>query len=185
MHLAKELNLQLDELNRLCRFGAYVPEHIEQMLSRANRIAFAGIGKSHHIAQLTACMFASLGIPAIALDGPSIVHGDAGFIKQGDAIVFLSKSGNTTELIDAAQCIRQLGIDIVLLTQNFEYATVWNTISLVWVPIGGTIEINGYSPTTSSLVFVAVLNALACKMQKFSKAEFLLRHPGGAIGKQH
>lgn len=161
--------------------------HINTMC-RDERLAFAGIGKSHHVAQLAACTFASLGIPSLQLDTAHIVHGDSGFIRGSDTVIFISKSGRTTEMLDAMRCIKRTSpcAHIYLLTCAQEHElhgeADLHDVNIVSLPFGSVQELNGYSPTTSTVAFVAYLMQLAHECQVFDECEFRAHHPGGTIG---
>lgn len=154
---------------------------IKLCVKQGGRIAFCGIGKSHHVAQVTADMFASLGIPALALNGASITHGDSGYVSKADLIVYLTKSGKTAELIAASQCLFATcePIQLAITQTNANDTAMPNVIIYNFGPIE---ELNGYSPTVSTLRFIAITNAIAMQCQVFTKAEFIKHHPGGAIG---
>lgn len=163
--------------------------HRQNSLVFANRLAVAGIGKSHHVAQLASCTFASLGIPSIQLDTAHIVHGDSGFIMPGDAILFISKSGSTSETIQAMHCLRNIdpSVTLFLLTCcpiSCIHSDICDMANVIDLPKPCGEELNGYSPTTSTLSFIAYLNTLATLCQSFTKHDFAKHHPGGALGTQ-
>jgi arabinose-5-phosphate isomerase len=58
-----------------------------------------GIGKSGHIAQKIAATFSSLGLPSFFLHPTEAMHGDLGRVSKSDAVVLISKSGTTEELL--------------------------------------------------------------------------------------
>lgn len=153
-----------------------------------NRLAVAGVGKSHHLAQLASCTFASLGIPSLQLDTAHIVHGDSGFIGPEDAVLFISKSGKTGEMLNAIQCLIDLGVVNLFLLTCAEQDTLPPIIQLyvnvIKLPAECGRELNSYSPTTSSLSALAYLNAIAIKQQVFSQKEFARHHPGGDLGRR-
>jgi arabinose-5-phosphate isomerase len=45
-------------------------------------------------------------VPALFLDASHALHGDLGSICPGDAVIFLSRSGNTAEMVRTASVIR-------------------------------------------------------------------------------
>ena len=64
------------------------------------RIIVTGVGKSGHVARKIAATLASTGTTAQFVHPVEASHGDLGMIGPGDAILALSNSGETTELLD-------------------------------------------------------------------------------------
>lgn len=162
---------------------------IAYIKAKPGRLAIAGIGKSHHVAQLAAATFASVGIPSLQLDTAHITHGDAGFVMPGDAVLYISKSGRTSEMLNAIKCLANTTKpnQFLLTCTGFEQlpSIVQDFCSeVITLPTICGHEMNGYSPTTSTLSFVSFLNALAMVCQTFTREQFAQHHPGGALGEE-
>ncbi|MEY5013175.1 MAG: hypothetical protein RLY69_890, partial [Verrucomicrobiota bacterium] len=71
-----------------------------ETLGRRGKIVVVGVGKSGNIGQKIAATFNSTGATAVVLDSQNALHGDLGLINDGDAVLALSYSGETRELLD-------------------------------------------------------------------------------------
>src|SRR5687768_1657542 len=67
-------------------------------LNCKGRIIVIGMGKSGHIGKKIAATFASTGSPAFFVHPGEAKHGDIGMITKDDAILAISKSGETEEI---------------------------------------------------------------------------------------
>jgi len=157
----------------------------ELLLSEASLI-FCGVGKSGIIAQKCAATFTSLGLPSFYLHPTEALHGDLGRVRSTDAIVLLSKSGTTEELLKL--------IPFLICKKDRRIGLIGASSS----PIGDqcgivfdcTVEkeacINNQAPTTSSTVALAMGDAMAVLLESLtglSKEGFAVNHPGGILGK--
>ena len=64
------------------------------------RIIVTGIGKSAIIGMKIVATLNSTGSPAIFMHASEALHGDLGVIQKNDAVILISKSGNTGEIKD-------------------------------------------------------------------------------------
>ena len=74
------------------------------------RIVVTGMGKSGHIGSKIAATLASTGTPAYYVHPTEASHGDLGMIGEQDAVLALSKSGETKELGDLIAYCRRFGV---------------------------------------------------------------------------
>ena len=58
----------------------------------------------------------SMGLDACFLHTNSAVHGDMGIVKDGDLVIILTKSGETSESIYLARLLKERKIRMWLLT---------------------------------------------------------------------
>ena len=85
-------------------------------VARKNRIIVTGIGKSGIIARKIAATLRSTGTPAHYLHPADAVHGDLGMLSRGDAVIALSASGETEELLRLLPLLKRLADNLVTLT---------------------------------------------------------------------
>ena len=71
---------------------------IDRLASCKGRIVISGIGKSAIIAQKIVATLNSTGSPSIFLHAADAIHGDLGMVQQDDAVVIISKSGESPEI---------------------------------------------------------------------------------------
>ncbi len=149
------------------------------------RLIVCGVGKSGHVGKKIAASLASTGTPSFFVHGTEASHGDLGMIQPGDAVLMITASGGTAELVDTASYCRGRGIPLVLITRNPDsrigrYADI--ILRLPQVPEACTI---GMAPTTSSTATLAIGDAITVALMSragFGKADFGRYHPGGKLG---
>jgi arabinose-5-phosphate isomerase len=157
----------------------------ELLLSEASLI-FCGVGKSGIIAQKCAATFTSLGLPSFYLHPTEALHGDLGRVRATDAIVFLSKSGTTEELLKLIPfliCKKDRRIGLIGAASS----PIGDQCGIVFdCSVEKEACINNQAPTTSSTVALAMGDAMAVLLESLtglSKEGFAVNHPGGILGK--
>lgn len=151
------------------------------------RIVVTGMGKSGHIGRKIAATLASTGAPAFFVHPGEASHGDLGMVIQGDAILALSNSGETSELSDFIGYSRRFSIPLISITSRKESALSQAAdVSLV-LPKAKEACPLGLAPTTSTTMTLGLGDALAVALlerRKFSADDFQKFHPGGSLGTQ-
>ena len=71
----------------------------QHLLKCEGKIIVMGMGKSGHIGRKIAATFASTGSPAFFIHPGEARHGDMGMITVKDALLVLSNSGETEEIL--------------------------------------------------------------------------------------
>ena len=74
-------------------------ELMKDSLESGGKLIVTGIGKSGKIGEKIAATFSSTGSMAVFLHPTEGVHGDLGLVAKGDAVLLMSYSGNTEELL--------------------------------------------------------------------------------------
>ncbi|MDP4917847.1 MAG: SIS domain-containing protein, partial [Haliea sp.] len=90
----------------------------ELLLGVRGRVIVTGMGKSGHIASKIAATLASTGTPAFYVHPAEASHGDIGMITLDDAVIALSNSGRSPEVITLLPLLKRLGIPLVSMTGN-------------------------------------------------------------------
>jgi arabinose-5-phosphate isomerase len=160
-------------------------ELMQQALSRGNKIVIAGVGKSGKIGQKIAATFCSTGSLAVYLHPTEGLHGDLGLVQAGDAVLALSYTGNTEELVRLIPSFKSLKVPVIALCGNrqsklAQQADVW---------IDGFVEQeacpHNLAPTSSTTLALALGDALALALMQwrgFDAQAFAQNHPGGSLG---
>jgi len=166
-----------------------IDEDFEKMVtslsSLKGHLITTGVGKSGNIAQKLASTFASTGTPSFFIHPADSSHGDLGMITRDDAILALSVSGNTIEMINILNYAYSHQIPIIGFTSNSNSILYEKSTFKILFPKykeAGTLNL---APSTSSTAMLAVGDALALTMSKsknFTKEDFKKYHPGGALG---
>ena len=149
------------------------------------RVIVTGMGKSGHVGRKIAATLASTGTPAFFVHPGEASHGDLGMVTAGDAILALSWSGETVELRDLVAFSRRFGVGLVAITSAGESALGKAADVVLHLPRAEEACPNGLAPTTSTLMQLAIGDALAIALLEergFTAADFRVFHPGGKLG---
>lgn len=142
------------------------------VLAPATTIWCVGLGKSGIVAQKLSATLSSFGRAAHALHPVDALHGDAGAMGAGDAIVAISASGHTAEVL---RFLRGMPLPIVAVTDPQSPLAALATATL---DARVETEAGGDAPVTSFLVASALADALALQLRDDGR----LLHPGGFVG---
>ena len=149
------------------------------------RLIVSGMGKSGHIARKIAATFASTGTPAFFVHAADASHGDLGMITTDDVMLVLSWSGETEELKSLIDYSRRFGIALIAVTVNAE-STLGKAADIVLaLPQAREACPHNLAPTTSSLMQLALGDALAIALLEsrgFTPVDFGVFHPRGKLG---
>jgi len=158
---------------------------IRTVQEKNGRLIVTGMGKSGHIGRKIAATLASTGTPAYFVHPGEASHGDLGMIRDEDAVLALSWSGEAPELSDiCSYCIR-FSIPLVAITSGEDSALGRAATLPLVLPRQPEACPNGLAPTTSTTMQLAMGDALAVallSMKGFSAQDFRRFHPGGKLG---
>lgn len=149
-------------------------------------LVFCGVGKSGLIAQKIAATFSSLGLNSWFLHPTEALHGDIGRVKSKDAIVFISKSGTTEEIIKMFPYLNLPKDNLIAMCGNPNSEIVKKCSLFLDCSIEQEAGLNNLAPTTSSTLTLAMGDAMAVLYEHWiglSKESFAKNHPGGLLGK--
>ena len=169
------------------RIDARFEKACELLLACKGRIVVTGMGKSGHIANKIAATFSSTGSPAFFMHPGEASHGDLGMITRQDAVVAISHSGNTHEIVTILPLLKRLEVPLITLTGNVESLLAKSADVNLDVSIKQEACPLGLAPTTSTTVSLVMGDALAIALLQargFSAEDFALSHPGGTLGKK-
>ena len=151
----------------------------------SGRVIVSGMGKSGHIGQKIAATLSSTGTPAFFVHPGEASHGDLGMITSEDAVIALSWSGETAELANLLTYARRFAVPIVAITSRPESSLARAAQHALILPQATEACPHGLAPTTSSLMQLAIGDALAIALLEgkgFSAQDFKVFHPGGQLG---
>lgn len=151
------------------------------------KLLMVAIGKGGYVGQKMSASFASMGIPSFYIHATELFHGDFGRIETDDVIILLSHSGETEEVVKAAEVLKERGNKLIAITKSDK--TSLAKLADVSLLYGEFIEADhlNMAPTSSSTVMLAVgdaLMVLVSKMISYSAKDFKKNHPGGSLGKK-
>ena len=157
------------------------------ILQIKGKLILMGIGKSGHIAQKISATLSSTGTPSFFVHPTEAAHGDLGMINKKDAILVLSNSGETKEIIEILPALKRSTAHIFTLTNNNQ-STIAKAgkINLVINAEEEACPLN-LAPTSSTTIALVLGDALAIALLEargFSKDDFAKSHPAGQLGKK-
>lgn len=182
--LNEEANALLNAANSL---DGSISKAVRLILATKGKLIITGVGKSGHIGSKIAATLASTGTPSFFIHPTEALHGDLGMIGKEDAILAISYSGESEELIKILPHIKRRDIKIISMSKSSKSSLA--RLSDVHILIGIEKEacpLNS-APTSSTTLTLALADALGVCLMKarhFSKKDFAAFHPGGALGKR-
>jgi len=151
------------------------------------RVVVTGMGKSGSIARKIAGTLASTGSPALFLHPAEGVHGDLGMVTSKDVVIALSNSGETEELIAILPVLKRIGTKLISLVGRMESTLAKASDVVLDVCIEREACPLGLAPTASTTAMLALGDALALaamEAREFTKQDYAMFHPGGALGRR-
>lgn len=151
------------------------------------KVVVSGMGKSGLIGQKIAATLASTGTSSFFLHPAEGVHGDLGMLARRDALIAISNSGETQELLQLLPYVERMGIPIVSLTGRMNSTLAKNSDVALDVSVDEEACPMGLAPTASTTATLALGDALAVALlQKrgFKEEDFAQFHPGGTLGRR-
>ena len=132
-------------------------DKVVRQMVHARQFAFAGLGASGHVASDASHKFFRLGTPCSALTDTPTIRQFAAIARSGDMLFFISKNGNTLELCEAAQRARDNSALVVAITDPDSKLA---RVASYTFACSAEEDTNVYTPRSSRLVHLAVLDAL-------------------------
>ncbi len=155
---------------------------VELLFACRGRVVVTGMGKSGLIGQKISATFSSTGTPSFFLHPAEALHGDLGRLVRNDALVALSYSGETEELLRLLDTVKRLAVPLITLTGNL--SSTLGAASDVVIDVGIRQEACplGLAPTASTTAMLAMGDALAMAVSEkrgFKEEDYAALHPGG------
>lgn len=158
---------------------------IQAISNLKGRVVLSGIGKSGHIARKIQATLASTGTASLFVHPAEASHGDLGMIQKEDIVLAISVSGETQELFNIITHTKRFNIPLICITTNTTSTLAKNSDIILSLPRSKEACPLGLAPTTSTLMQLALGDAIAITLLKnkhFSAFDFGIYHPGGRLG---
>ena len=159
---------------------------LQSTLDNRGKIVVVGVGKSGNIGHKIAATLNSTGATAVVLNSQNALHGDLGLLSDGDAVLLLSYSGETNELLDLIPFIKRFDVRLIALTgQPSSSLSKLSDITLDTSVAREACPLN-LAPTSSSTAMLVMGDALAMVLLEargFTEEDFARYHPGGSLGR--
>jgi arabinose-5-phosphate isomerase len=192
-HLAKAREVFAIELAALKKVRAQLDpafdravKLIVEVLGRRGKVVVVGIGKSGNIGQKISATFTSTGTASVVLNSVDALHGDLGIVNDGDAVLALSYSGESEELINLLPALKRFPVRIVALTGGVKSSLARHSDVVLNVKVPKEACPFNLAPTASTTAMLVMGDALAMAVlhaRGFKKSDFARYHPSGAIGR--
>lgn len=158
-------------------------------LASSHRVIVTGLGKNVPICEKFVGTMVSMGLDTTFMNTDSAVHGDMGCIRDGDMVIFLSKSGETEESIRLAKELlrqdRQISSWLITFRDRSTLqGLIQNCLVMDLQHEGDQWNIMPVNSSTIDLIVLQSLAILTAKRLGISIEQFRRNHPGGAIGLQ-
>ena len=184
--MQKTLDLEVSGLTVLkAALGEAEMKAVRLVAGLKGRLVCTGVGKSGHVARKIAATLASTGTPSQYVHPSEASHGDLGMITPDDAVLALSKSGETRELGDLIAYCRRFSVPLIAMTAGAASTLAKSADLLLLMPHAEEACGETRAPTTSTTMMMAYGDALAIaliEMRGFTAGDFARFHPGGALG---
>ncbi len=180
------IQLNIEALQALERtVDASLARACDVILGRPGYVVVTGMGKSGHIGGKIAATLASTGTNAFFVHPAEMSHGDLGMLRHDTTLLAISNSGESRELRDPLLFCQRNDIPVIGMTQRgSSFLARMSAVALVMPSVAEACP-NGLAPTTSTLMTLALGDALAMVLmdrRQFSAEAFGMHHPGGALG---
>jgi len=155
-------------------------------LRQRGKIVVVGIGKSGNVGQKIAATLTSTGSTSVMLHTVDALHGDLGIVADGDAILALSYSGESEELLNLLPALKRFSVKIISVTGASRSSLARHSDVVLNVRIPREACPFNLAPTASTTAMLALGDALAMAVLQargFQKTDFARYHPSGAIGR--
>lgn len=164
-------------------FGAAV----EFIFALKGKLIIIGVGKSGLVGAKIAATMASTGTPSFFIHPTEAMHGDLGMIGKEDAVLAISYSGESEELVAILPHLKRYGIKLIAMSRdNSSSLASFADIHLNIAVSKEACPLN-IAPTSSTTLTMAMGDALAIALMKkrgFKREDFAYFHPGGSLGKR-
>ena len=162
-------------------------EAVELLYRCSGKVVVSGMGKSGLVGQKIAATLASTGTPAFFLHPAEGIHGDLGMLARGDALIAISNSGETEEVLRLLPYVKRLDLPVLGLTGKAQSSLAKHSDVVLDVSVEEEACPMGLAPTASTTVVLAMGDAVAIALLErrgFLQEDFLQVHPGGALGRR-
>lgn len=161
-------------------------EALLETLKRHGKVVIVGIGKSGNVGQKIAATLTSTGSTAVVLNSVDALHGDVGIVNDGDAIIALSYSGESEELLNLLPALKRFSVKILSITGNLKSSLAKHSDLALNVKVPKEACPFNLAPTSSTTSMLVMGDALAMAVlaaRGFTQKDFAKYHPSGAIGR--
>lgn len=182
------LRIEADAISDLIgRIGTQFEKAIEILYACKGRVVVTGLGKSGLIGRKIAATLSSTGTPSLFMHAAEALHGDLGVLAGGDAMVAISASGETDELVELLEAVKRLGIPLITLTACVNSTLAKESDAVLDISVkeeACSLKLAPTSSTTAALAMGDALAVVVAERRDFQEDDFAALHPAGRLGKK-
>ena len=160
---------------------------VQLILHCQGKVVISGMGKPGHIGTKIAATLASLGTPSFFMHPGEAMHGDLGMVSEKDVVILTSYSGESDEVVRLLPTLHEIGCVTVAITGNQKSTLAKGCQYHFYFPPfeeACYMHLAPTSSTTALLVLGDALAGVASKLRNYTKEDYALHHPAGALGKK-
>jgi arabinose-5-phosphate isomerase len=151
------------------------------------KVVVTGVGKSGHIGRKIAATLSSTGTPAVFMHPSEAAHGDLGLLTTADVLLGISYSGESAEVLALLPYLHRHALPVIAITGKPQstLATAADIHLALQVPQEACPL--GLAPTSSTTATLVLGDALAVALlaqRGFTRDQFAITHPAGALGRR-
>lgn len=154
-------------------------------LANCNKIITCASGSSGIAAKKFSHSLCCIERPSLFLSPSEAVHGGLGCVQEGDVVIFVSRGGQTAELLPILDVCVKKGVTIIALTENLQSHIAKQSDIVIKMQIAKESDKYNIMATSSYVVSIAIFDALLSAIMEetdYKLEQFALIHPGGAVG---
>ena len=160
---------------------------VDLVLNCRGKVVLTGMGKPGHIGTKIAATLASLGTPAFFMHPAEAMHGDLGMVEEKDVVILMSYSGESEEVTRLMPTLHEIGCKTVAITgkpkstlaKECQYHFIFPEFEeACYMHLAPT------SSTTALLVLGDALALVVSRAKNYTREDFGLYHPAGALGRK-
>lgn len=157
------------------------------ILNCRGKVIITGMGKPGHIGTKIAATLASLGTPSFFMHPAEAMHGDLGMVESKDVVILMSYSGESEEVTRLMPVLQEIGCTTVAITGKTRSTLARECMYHFFFPEFEEACYMHLAPTSSTTALLVLGDALALvvsRAKNYTKEDFGLHHPAGALGKK-
>ena len=173
----------------------YLKEHLDEnfnqiidcILNLKGRLVITGVGKSGHIGAKIAATLASTGTPSFFIHPTEALHGDLGMLRQEDALLAISNSGESEEILRLIPVIQRRGILLIAMSGDKQSTLARKGdyfLNIFTQQEACPLQLAPTSSTTATLAMGDAIAIALMRARNFKPEDFALFHPGGSLGRK-
>ena len=160
---------------------------VDMVVACTGKVLVTGVGKSGLVAQKIAASLTSVGLMSVYLNPLDALHGDIGVVRDGDVIIMISNSGETTELLAVIPYVKKRDVQLLGILGKTKSAIGQRCDLALDASVEREASPIDQVPTSSTAVAMAIGDALTVAWMTakgVSVNDFAMNHPAGSIGRR-